>query len=157
MSMNFSRLQIRVRNRRMGSQWYALFGGINSSLFSQSTLACVLVLMIIFMMYAPSNRHSVIDPYISRHAIPIPAALRDDALRITVTRDGTIYFGNAKVVSEDLSLRIRQRLDSSAPRKVFLSVDERTQYGDLSIVLDDVRHAGILEIVLLAEFPVMHR
>jgi biopolymer transport protein TolR len=157
MSMNFSRLQVRVRNRRIGSQRYALFCNINSSLFSQSTLACVLVLMIILMMYTPSNPHSFIDPYISRHAIPMPAALRDDALRIMVTRDGTIYFGNSRVSSEDLSQQIRKRLDGGAQRKVFLSVDERAQYGDLSVVLDGVHHAGIREIVLLAEFPIMHR
>ncbi len=87
----------------------------------------------------------------------MPAAVRDDAMRVMVTRDGTIYFGNSKVASEELAEQIRRRLHSGAPHKVFLLVDQRARYGDLSVVLDEVRHAGIQDIALLEEFPVMHR
>jgi biopolymer transport protein ExbD len=87
----------------------------------------------------------------------MPRALRDDAMRVMLSRDGTIYFGNAKVASEDLADQIRQHLGRGAERKVFLIVDQRTRFGDLSVVLDEVRHAGIWDIAFLAEFPVMHR
>jgi biopolymer transport protein ExbD len=130
---------------------------MNSPAFAQSMLACTLVLLIVLMMYVHLDHGFATDRYISRHATPIPEALRDDALKIVVTRDGTIYFRNAKVASEDLSEQIRQGLAEGAQRKVFLAVDERAQYGHLSVVLDSVRRAGIGEIVLLAEFPVPHR
>jgi biopolymer transport protein ExbD len=154
---NLSRLQRRVRNRRLGSKRYGLFYNLNSSLFSQAMLGCVLVLLIVFMMYAPSHDALVVDRYISRSATPMPAALRDDAIRVMITRDGSIYFANTRVAGQDLAGQLRQRLHSSAQRKVFFVVDQRAQFGDLAIALDEVRHAGIWDIVFLAEFPVMHK
>lgn len=153
----FSPLQLRVRNRRLGSRRYALFSNLNSSVFSQSMLGCILVLLIVFMMYAPSHHGLAFDRYISRNATPMPAALRDDAMRVIVARDGSIYLGNAKVASEDLAGQIRQRLQSGAQHKVFFLVDQRAQFGDLAVALDEVRHAGIWDIAFLAEFPVMHK
>ena len=73
----------------------------------------------------------------------MPAALRDDAMRVMLSGDGTIYFGNAK--------------ERGAEHKVFLIVDQRARFGDLSVVLDEVRHVGIWDIAFLAEFPVMHQ
>jgi len=87
----------------------------------------------------------------------MPAALREDAMSVMLSRDGAIYFGNAKVASEDLAEQIRQRLERGAQHKVFLIVDQRTRFGDLFVVLDEVRHAGIWDIAFLAEFPVMHQ
>jgi|SRR5579859_1134350 len=152
-----SRLQLRVRNRRLGSRSYALFCSMNSPAFAQSMLACILVLLIVFMMYAPSHHGMAIDRYISRSATPMPAALRDNAMVVMVTRDGTVYFGNARVAAEDLAGQIRQCLQSGSQRKVFFVVDQRAQFGDLAITLDEVRHAGIQDIAFLAEFPAIHR
>jgi biopolymer transport protein ExbD len=82
----------------------------------------------------------------------MPRALRDDAMRVMLSRDGTIYFGNAKVTSGDLAEQIRQHLERGAEHKAFLIVDQRSRFGDLSVVLDEVRHAGICNIAFLAEF-----
>jgi len=150
-------LQLRVRNRRLGRQRYTLFSSVDSSAFAQSMLGCTFILLILFMMYAPAHHGWVVDRYISHHARPMPRALREDAMSVMLSRDGTIYFGNAKVASEDLAERIRQRLERGARHKVFLIVDQGTRFGDLSVVLDQVRHAGIWDIAFLAEFPVMHR
>jgi biopolymer transport protein ExbD len=157
MRTNLSRLQRRVRNRRLGSKRYGLFCNPNSSLFSQAMLGCVLVLLIVFMMYAPSHHGLELDRYISHSATAMPAADREDAMRVMVTRDGTIYFGSARVTSEDLAEQIRQHLQSGAQHEVFFVVDQRAQFGDLAIALDEVRHAGILDIAFLAEFPVLHK
>ncbi len=155
---NLSRLQRRVRDRRLGSKRYGLFCSLNSSAFSQSILGCVLILLIVYMTFAPPSHHGlVVDRYISRTAIPMPAALREDAMRVVVTRDGTIYFGNTKIAGEDLSGQILLRLHSGAQRKVYFVVDQRAQFGDLAFALDEVRQAGIWDIAFLAEFPVMHR
>jgi biopolymer transport protein ExbD len=152
-----SRLQLRVRNRRLGSKRTTLFGGLHSSAFLQSMLSCLLVLLISEMASPQPHHGMAIDRYISHSAIPMPAALRDDAMRVMISRDGTIYFGNAKVASEDLAEQIRQRLQSGAQHKVFVAVDQRARFGDLAVVLDEVRHAGVRDIAFLAEFPVMHR
>jgi biopolymer transport protein ExbD len=92
-------------------------------------LGGVLVLLVVFMMYAPSDHGLVFNRHISHHATPMPAALRDDAMRVMLSRDGTMYFGNAKVTSEDLAEQIRQHLESGAQHKVFLIVDQRARFG----------------------------
>ena len=154
---NLSRLQRRVRSRRMGSKCYGLFCNLNSSAFSQSMLGCVLILLIVFMTNTHSHHGLVVDRYISRGATPMPEALREDAMRVVVTRDGSIYFGNTKIAGEDLAGQIRLRLQSGAQHKVFFVVDQRAPFGDLAVALDEVRHTGIWDIAFLAEFPVMHR
>jgi biopolymer transport protein ExbD len=152
-----SPLQQRVRNRRLGSRRYTLFSSLDSSAFAQVTLGCVLVLLIVFMMYAPQHGNYVFDPYTTRHATLMPDALRDNALRVIVTRDGSVYFGNGRIALEDLAEQVRQRLRGGAQNKIFLVVDQRARFGDFSPVLDEVRHAGIRNIAFLAENPVMHR
>ena len=115
------------------------------------------MLLIVFMTNTPSHHGLVVNRYVSRTATPMPAALREDAMKVVVTRDGSIYFGNTKIAGEDLGGQIRLRTRSGAQHKVFFVVDQRAQFGDLAIALDEVRHAGIWEIAFLAEFPVMHR
>jgi biopolymer transport protein ExbD len=109
------------------------------------------------MMYAPTHHGLVCDLYISRHLTSLPAAARDEAVRVMLSRDGTIYFGNCRVTSEDLAEQIRPCLESGAQHKVFFVVDQRARFGNLSAVLDEVRHAGIWDIAFLTEFPVMHK
>lgn len=157
METNLLCLQRRVRNRRLGSKRYGLFCNLNSSPFSQAMLGCVLILLIAYMTNAPSHHGQVVDRYISRTAIPMPEALREDAMKVVVTRDGSIYFGNTKIASEELTEQIQQHLFGGAQHKFYLVVDQRAKFADLSIVLDEVRHAGIWDIAFLAEFPVMHR
>jgi biopolymer transport protein ExbD len=152
-----SHLELRVRNRRLVNNRNALFSSVNSSAFLQSALGCALVLLLVAMMSDPPHHGTLVDRYLSPHATPMPAALRDDAVEVVVGRDGAIYFGGTRVASEDLAEEIRQRLQSGAQHKVFLTVDQRARFGDLAIVLDEVRHAGVRDIAFLAEFPVMHR
>jgi biopolymer transport protein ExbD len=152
-----SRLQIRVRNRRLGSRRYTLFSTLNSSVFAHPILGCVFVLLIIEMMCPQPHHGMAFDRYISHNAKLMPAALRDDALTVMLARDGTIYFGGARVANEDLPEQLRLRLRSSAQHKVFLVVDQRAKFWDVSVVLDDVRRAGIWDIAFLTELQVVHK
>jgi biopolymer transport protein ExbD len=150
-------LQLRARNRRLGRKRYVLFSSVNSSAFAPPILGCVLLLLVVLMMYAPAHHGLAFDRYTFHHAIPMPEALRDEAMRVMLSRDGTIYFRNSKVTSGDLAERIRQRLESGAQHKVFLIVDQRARFEDLSVVLNEARRAGIWDIAFLAEFPVTHK
>jgi biopolymer transport protein ExbD len=115
-------------------------------------LGLMLSLLIFMTMLSPSPHHTLpIHRYLAHTAIPMPAALREDALMVMETRDGTTYFGNSKVANEDLPELARQRVRDGAPRKVYLVVDSRTKYGDVSAVLDEVRHAGISDVAFLVD------
>jgi biopolymer transport protein ExbD len=152
-----SRLQLRVRNRRLSNRRGTLFSSLNSPAFSHSMLGCVLLFLIIAMMSDPPHHGMALDRYISHNAISIPAALRDDAMRVMLTRDGSIYFGNSRVASEELPEQIRQRLHTGAQHKIFLVVDQRARFRDLSMVLDELRHAGIWDVTFLTDSAVIHK
>jgi len=154
---NLSRLQRRVRNRRLGNRRPALFSSLNSPAFTHSALGCVLLFLIIAMISNPPHHGMAFDRYVSHNATPVPAALRDDAMRVLLTRDGSIYFGNHRVASEDLPEQIRQRLQSGAQHRVFLLVDQRARFRDLSIVLDELRYARIWDVTFLTESTVIHK
>jgi biopolymer transport protein ExbD len=106
----------------------------------------VLVLLIIFMVGEPTPHHPIFD-YVdlpqSTKSTPMLSALREDALRVFLTRDGTIYFRNSGTAPDDLSRSLREGLRNGAEKRVFLIVDTRARYADVEPVLDAVRLAGI--------------
>jgi|SRR5271167_3277447 len=154
---SLSRLQRRVRNRRLGTRRPTLFSSLNSPAFSHSALGCVLLFLIIAMISDPPHHGMAFDRYISHNAISMPAALRDDAIKVQLARDGVIYFGGTRIASEDLPEQLRQHLLVSGQRKAFLVVDQRARFRDVSVVLDDVRRAGVWDVAFLTELQVVHR
>jgi len=152
-----SRLQLRVRGRRLISKRYSLFCSPNSTAFSHSMLGCTFLLLIFSMMSDRPHNGVGVDQYISHNGTRMPAALRDDAMKVFIMRDGRIYFGNRRVASDDLPREIRQRLETSAQHRVFLVVDQRARFRDVSIVLDDVRCSDIRDVAFLTELQTAHR
>jgi biopolymer transport protein ExbD len=87
----------------------------------------------------------------------MPGAMREDAMKIMIMMDGVIYFGNHRVVAEELPEEIRERVRNGAERKIYLVVDQRAKYGNAEKVLDQVRLAGIREISILTDQPYIHK
>ena len=85
------------------------------------------------------------------HAASMPAALREDAVMVTLTRDGTIFFGPTQVRSNNLPASIQDYVRRGSEPKVYLRVDARAKYGDAAIVIDEVRQAGIQDIGIITE------
>jgi biopolymer transport protein ExbD len=152
--------QLRMRQRRFRRASLALSTGVLSSLYAQMMLAVAFTLLIISMLITGLRygHHGLpIDRYVSRNASPMPQALREDAMQLFVTRDGTLYFRNTRVSHSDLPDVIRQSLHSGSSRKVFFVVDARAKYGDVSHALDEVRAGGVWDVAFLAEVPYIQR
>jgi biopolymer transport protein ExbD len=81
----------------------------------------------------------------------MPGAIREDALLVTVTRDGNVFFGVHQMHPADLPPAIRNSVLGGAEQKVYLRVDARAKYGDAVFVIDQVREAGIQNIGLITE------
>ena len=79
--------------------------------------------------------------------------MREDAIRITVPRDGRCYFDSTETKPEELPNLIRTKIRDGSERKVYLSADSRTRNGRVKIVLDELRFAGITNVVILANRP----
>jgi biopolymer transport protein TolR len=129
-----------------------LFTSVDTTAFASILVTLVLIIFVVASM--SSNRHralSVDIPEVS-HPASMRGALRDDAMKVSILRDGQVYFCNDRVWSDDLGRRIQDRLkDRGVERKVYITADARAQYGWVKAVLDGVRSAGIVRVAFLAD------
>jgi len=110
------------------------------------------IFLAIFIAFANGNSISHgagVDLVRSRNATLVPTALRDDAMWISVTRDGKWYFGDRQVALDGLPSKILEALHSGAEKRVFLLVDARAKYKDAEMAVDGIRSARIRRITFL--------
>lgn len=82
----------------------------------------------------------------------MPGALREDAMKVTITRDGKVYFGSDQVNITNLPVKIQDRLkDREVERRVYVVADMRARWGAVKQVLDAIRSAGIIRVAFLAD------
>ena len=112
----------------------------------------MLVLLIIFMVVTPMlTKGKDVNMAHVPNPTDFPAADRDDAIIVAVTRDGGIYLGNDKITEEDLTTKVRDKVSDRSDKTVFIRSDGRAHYGDVTKVVDDIRSAGVDKVGLLTE------
>ncbi len=112
----------------------------------------MLVLLIIFMVVTPMLQKGFsVDLARVNNAIDMPAADRDDAIIVAVTRDGNIYLGTTQIHKEDLANQVKDLLANRLDKTVFVKSDGRAKYGVVVSVVDEVRAAGVDKLGLLTE------
>ncbi len=113
----------------------------------------MLVLLIIFMVVTPMLQHGMsVDLARTNSPTQMPDADKEDALLVTVTRDGNIFFGTDKVKEPaDLTRIVKDKLANKVEKKVFVKADARAKYGAVVEVVDNVRAAGVDQLGLLTE------
>jgi biopolymer transport protein ExbD len=112
----------------------------------------MLVLLIIFMVVTPMlQKGQTVELAKTRNPIDMKEADRDDAVLVTVTRDGKLYLGQEKVTTDALATKVNDLLASRLEKKVFVKSDLRAKYGDVVQVVDNIRNAGVDQIGLLTE------
>lgn len=111
----------------------------------------MLVLLIIFMTTTPPLHFCLwcVDVPESLHAVPQPRALREDAMRVSVTRDGKFYFRDSPMAPEELPGLVRGALRDGAEKKIYLAVDARSRFGDTAAVVDQLQLAEITNICFI--------
>ena len=142
-------LKARAAKRRAGAR---------TSVDSWPFLGVSITLLIIFMLVTGHQPHHTVymDLPLSTTATSQPKANRDDAMRVVVSRDGSVFFRNMKIAPEELSSLIRQAVKKGAERKVYLAVDSRARYAEVEPVLDRVREVGIWDVVVLTDKREVH-
>jgi biopolymer transport protein TolR len=115
-------------------------------------LAVSLVILITFMLnpQVVEGRHGGgVDLAKSAHSRLMPFAIRDDALRVAVTRDGRVYFSNSAISYDQLPGQLRDGVRAGAENRVYLLVDSRSKYAEVKPVLDEIGLAGVKNISFL--------
>jgi biopolymer transport protein ExbD len=117
----------------------------------------MLVLLIIFMVITPMLTKGVtVDLVKTKNPITMQAADKEDAILISVTRNGGVFLspGNLKLSGADqLPERVRDLLTNKIDKTVYVRGDARAKYSVIEDVVDNLRAAGVNEIGLITEEP----
>lgn len=120
-----------------------------------SALAAVLlVLLFAFMIrstYTPDLPRNTVDLVKADHPVALPGAVREDAIHITVQRDGRIYFGDQQIPSSQLAAKLRDAVKNGAEPRLYIQADPHAKYGAVSQVLNVVRSAGIEDVSFVTQ------
>jgi biopolymer transport protein ExbD len=85
-------------------------------------------------------------------ATPVPDADNPDALIVTVTDLGRIYFGVDPATPDSLAEKLKGRL-SQHTQTLYIKADARVPYMYLVKVLDAAHRAGVTTVTLLTTQP----
>lgn len=112
--------------------------------------ALLYLLMAPIVFYPDLPRDSADQPTLA-NAQMLPGAAREDAIIVTVTRDGRIFLPDSEPVSlEALPSRIHEAVGRASSHHVYLKADERAKYSDVEAVVAKIGEAGIKNVSLLA-------
>jgi biopolymer transport protein ExbD/biopolymer transport protein TolR len=112
----------------------------------------MLVLLIIFMVVTPMLQKGIsVDMSNTRNPVDMKEADRDDAVLVAVTRDGQFFLGQDRVSLDELATKVADQVSTRLDKTVFVKSDRRAKYGDVVLVVDNIRNAGVDKIGLLTE------
>jgi biopolymer transport protein ExbD/biopolymer transport protein TolR len=112
----------------------------------------MLVLLIIFMVVTPMIQKGwQVDLAQVDNPMDLPDADKEDAILVSVTRDGKIYLGTTPVAKEDVTTKVRDLVTTRVDKTVYIKSDARAPYGRVVEVVDEVRAAGVDQVGLLTE------
>jgi len=112
----------------------------------------MLVLLIIFMVVTPMLQKGVSVDYAKvNNPEQMPDADKEDALLVSITRDGKVYFGSEQISIDNLTTKVKDKLANKPDKRVYVKADMRARYGGVVQVVDSVRSAGVDDLGLLTE------
>jgi len=112
----------------------------------------MLVLLIIFMVVTPMLQKGVsVDMAKVNNPLPMEDADKEDALLVSITRDGQVYFGSDQISVDGLTTKVKDRLANRMDKRVYVKADMRTRFGGVVQVVDAVRAAGVDDLGLLTD------
>jgi biopolymer transport protein TolR len=112
----------------------------------------MLVLLIIFMVVTPMLQHGVsVDMAQVNNPEQMPDADKEDALLVSVMRNGDVFFGTDKISVDALTTKVKDRLANKADKRVYVKADARAHFGNVVQVVDSVRAAGVDDLGLLTD------
>jgi biopolymer transport protein TolR len=112
----------------------------------------MLVLLIIFMVVTPMLQKGIsVDMAKVNNPEQMPDADKEDALLVSITRDGKVYFGSEQITVDNLTTKVKDRLANKPDKRVYVKADMRARFGNVVQVVDSVRAAGVDDLGLLTD------
>jgi biopolymer transport protein ExbD/biopolymer transport protein TolR len=125
---------------------------VNSNINVTPMVDVMLVLLIIFMVITPMLQKDVsVDLAKTNNPSEMPDEDKEDALVVSIQRDGTVFFGSDKTSADQLPNKIKDRIANKVDKRVYVRADARAKYGQVVDVVDNVRAAGVDQLGLITE------
>ena len=93
--------------------------------------------------HLPLQKGISVELPVTSNAIPVPDADQEDAFIVTVTDEGSVYFGIGLTSTAALAERVKGGLSNRTEKKLYIKADARTPYASVARVLDALRTAGV--------------
>ena len=114
----------------------------------------MLVLLIIFMVAAPMIQRGIdVKLPQSRRATSVTGERVEITIPATIRQSQFVFVGKEQIPMRALQERVRQKMDASVNKEVFLRGDSTVQYQDLMNVIDALKAAGVQNIGMVARMP----
>ena len=125
---------------------------VNSNINVTPMVDVMLVLLIIFMVVTPMLQKGIsVDMAKVNNPEQMPDADKEDALLVSITRDGKVYFGSEQITVDNLTTKVKDRLANKPDKRVYVKADMRARFGSVVQVVDSVRAAGVDDLGLLTD------
>ena len=109
----------------------------------------MLVLLIIFMVTAPmmTQGMDVNLPKVNTG----PMETDGEQVAVSLNAKGEIYIDEILTDLDNLGYKVKRVMDVKNTEKVFLRADETIPYGQVALVMSEIRRAGITNLGLVTE------
>src|SRR5207244_2327777 len=125
---------------------------VNSNINVTPMVDVMLVLLIIFMVVTPMLQKGVsVDMAKVNNPEQMPDADKEDALLVSVMRNGDVFFGTDKISVDNLTSKVKDRLMNKSDKRVYVKADARAHFGNVVQVVDSVSAAGVDDLGLLTD------
>jgi biopolymer transport protein ExbD/biopolymer transport protein TolR len=108
----------------------------------------VLVLLIIFMLTAPVLQSGI------EVAVPKTRTVKEitePRLVISVDREQRVFLGSDPINVNEISTKLRQKVQDPAQQSIYLRADENVPFGVFAAVMDAVKQSGITNVSIVTE------
>jgi biopolymer transport protein TolR len=125
---------------------------VNSDINVTPMVDVMLVLLIIFMVITPMLQKGIsVDMAKVNNPEPMQDADKEDALLVSIMRNGDVFFGSDKISPDSLTGKVKDRLTNRTDKRVYVKADARAHFGNVVQVVDAVRAAGVDDLGLLTD------
>ena len=125
-------------------------GGIKADINVTPLVDVMLVLLIIMMIVAPLLQQGV--------PVTLPLAANSsekpetqEQTVVTIDRNKDVYLNAKAVTLSQLTMRIKEILETKSDKIVIIKADEEAPYSAVMDTMDELRHAGIEDMGLITE------